>query len=148
MADNENHSERIASLESSMRGIHSDVSDIKITLSAIQTTLGDAKKTDWTMIFTGIGVLIVVIGGLWASGIEPLNKDISRSELDSKDKAEAILKQNDKTDDLRDRIINLETIEKVNNAAIMDMQQHGSSSADKRLTLLEFLAEHKISVTN
>lgn len=147
--ENNNHAERLGKLETANVGIHESLDKFGRTLEAIQNTLNRGNKTDWMVIFTGL----TVIGALYAAAIQPLQRDITRQEnyAARQDKvaeklAEAVLIADSKTQVLRDDVVDVKAIQRVNTRAIEDMETRGSASADKRLTVLEYWMANQLKM--
>ena len=151
MSENEhnNHAERLGKLETAVTGIHEALDKFGRTLESMQTSINRSGKTDWMVILTGL----MVIGALWAAAIHPLqtNQDRQEKYAETQDKhaeelAEAVLKADDKTQTLRDEVVHIKAIQEVNTAAIKEMEAHGSASADKRLTVLEYWIANQLKM--
>jgi prefoldin subunit 5 len=106
------HGQKIAALETSVKSLHGELGEIKAAVSSIATTLQNTRETNWATIFAGVAVLVSVIAALWAAAINPLNHDLDRLASEKEKLAEAVLVQNNKMQDLKDQVVELKSFNK------------------------------------
>lgn len=86
--------ERVTGLEVSVDGLHSDLIDFKKSLSdtlhELQQQVASAQKTNWSVILTGIMVVIA----LYAAAVRPVESNVARLDDRAKTLADAVLDQN------------------------------------------------------
>lgn len=88
----ENFAERIGVLESSVKGLYGEFTDIRGTLRTIQESISRSKETNWSVILAGIAI----IGSLWLAAIRPITQDIERQNITAKEIATAVLVKEEK----------------------------------------------------
>jgi hypothetical protein len=126
--------ERIGVLESSVKGLYNEFSEIRETLRRIQDAISRSKETNWGVILAGIAI----VGSLWLAAIRPITQDIERQTSTAKDIATAVLVKEEKITQQR---IDFEKLSKDVTALqrdLADTRSTGAPFTDKRLALVEF----------
>lgn len=142
--DRNNHAERIGRLETSVEGLHQEFSEVKLSLKAIQDAVGKSKETDWGVVFSGIGLIVV----LYAAAIRPMQNDLDRvSATIALHESKELVNAKDLRDDLalKDTLLATQRADFVRQEELVrslkekldHVEERGSPIADKRLTLLE-----------
>lgn len=133
-------SERVSSLEAIVSGLHSELSDIKAAMTDGFTEMRQAQhaasKTNWGVIFTGIGLLVVI----WAAAIRPIVSDVDRVEKNLSSATSVLMTHNAI---LSDRGAILARQGEQLEALRRDLERittFGSPITDRRLSVLEMKA--------
>jgi hypothetical protein len=90
--------------------------------------------TFWMTFATMAGLLLTLIGCLWAAAIHPIAADVERSALAADKLAAAVLVQNDKINESRSYVSDLQLLIRVMQK---DLDKIDSENLDKRLALIE-----------
>jgi hypothetical protein len=124
---------RVSVLEKSVVDLHEDFSDVKKALADIQEVMRTGGRTNWTVIFAGIALLLAV----WAAAIRPLAQDIDR--IDEGTKSTLLI-----TKDLTSQVNTQQVQIQINSSSFINIQKqlddihaHGSPITDRRLALIE-----------
>ncbi len=136
--ENENHGERIANLESSVKSIASSIESMSKKIDILSETVAMRSQTNWVTIFTGLGVVVTMGAMFWGAAINPINKDVDRAAMDAGKLALAVVKSDENFNTLQYRVGEIATLQKMDEKAIAYMQEHGTAESDKRSTVLEF----------
>ena len=147
--------ERISVHDTEIQGIKGQLNAVFSKLDHIETLIGESKKTNWGLIVSVIAtaflILVAGIGALVAynaASVTPLDRAILRQEETAKILAAAVVEQNktwaSSANAIEGQIHDIVTTMKVHDALdsqtrieLERVEQFGSASADKRLTLLE-----------
>lgn len=142
----QDNGERIGKLEASFDSFketyHSDITEVRGALKAIQSTLGASGKINYGLLLSAIVVLLALYG----AAIRPLETSSEQLRIFAKEQATAVLVQNitlqqlalsqTKTDE---RLISLQS-------AFDIIRREGTPIVDKRLSLIEFQLKLKDGV--
>jgi hypothetical protein len=138
MNDNENHSERIAGLEANQRAFQSELVGIRQSMEvmqkgidAIRDAVAAKSQTNWANIFAGLAVFLSMAGAFWIAGVNPLDKELLRHDVELREQAGV-------NGRYEHAIVDLTANQKVAMRDLEKMQEHGSANADKRLSILEY----------
>ena len=134
--------QRIVALETSVKGLHSEMGEIKSTLGELVSVVGKGQQTNWSNVFAGATVLLAVVAGLWGACINPLNRDIERQGHSADTLASAVIAQDLKIQAIKDEVVALKSFQDFTREALQEMKVSGSPGADKRLTILEYRLDH------
>jgi hypothetical protein len=126
--------ERIGRLETSVEGLHSEFSDIRITLRTIEAAISRSKETNWSVILAGIAI----VGSLWLAAIRPITQDIERQNATAKDIATAVLVKEEKITAQRIDFERLSKDVESLQSLVTGVHKGGSADVAGRLSLLEF----------
>jgi hypothetical protein len=143
---------RVSSLETTVKGLHDDLADVKLAMGEgfrdLQKSMSNASRTNWSFVF---GV-IAVAGGLWAAGMRPMQNDIDRGQVEKRDIAAAVVEQ-DKNMNRMDKevaglIKDFERHEKANEithnelaAKVDEIKANGAPITRERLAKVELLVD-------
>jgi len=132
--------ERVSSLETSVKGLFAQLEDVKRTMADgfadIQSTLRASGRTNWSVIFAGVGLVVAV----YAAAVRPIMADVSRIELDSKTLALAVVEQNKRLQAIEVQVMVNTAALKVITADLERIRNEGSPITDRRLSILEMRA--------
>lgn len=129
--------ERVSRLETSVEALHSDVGDLKRTMSTgfaeIQQGLTRSRETNWPLIVS----FIMLIGSVYAAAIAPLKSEIIRQEKERTTLAEAVLRKEEQIADLR--IIGAASGKDISElqSTVRSLTEKGSPIISTRLSLIE-----------
>lgn len=112
--------ERLATVETQIKNISTELAGIWKVLNQIQDTLNKSNKTDWQTIFAGLVVVGALFGFVWGAAIHPINMDVERTSQSSATLAQAVV--------IRDERFNEEKYSRLKDQADMD----------KRIAVIEF----------
>ena len=112
--------ERLATVETQVKNISTELSGIWKVLNQIQDTLNKSNKTDWQTIFAGLVVVGALFGFVWGTAIHPINLDVERTSQSSATLAQAVVTQDER--------FNEEKYSRLKDQADMD----------KRIAIIEF----------
>ena len=130
---NSDHNERLSRLETTMEGVHAELSDIRSGIKSIQESQSRSKETNWSVIFSGLAI----VGALYAASIRPLEKDIMRQEKGSTELALAVIVKEEKIQSLRTEIAELKLQSETIKDEFKQFKVFGTPVLDKRISLLE-----------
>lgn len=68
------------SLKEQVRGLFEDRNRHQKNLDELFTKYEGVGRTNWQIVLSAIGVLVLMIGGLWGLTASPMNEDIKRHE--------------------------------------------------------------------
>ena len=138
---NDSNEGRLARAETEIKGFHDEmrgmwaaVKDTKDAVDKLATAFSDSNKTDWMTFATISGLVLTLIGCLWATAIHPIAADVERSALAADKLAAAVLVQNDKINESRSDVRDLQLLIRVMQN---DLDKIASENLDKRLALIE-----------
>jgi|ERR1035441_4121971 hypothetical protein len=77
------HGEEIAGLKESQKSIVITLNRMDSAVQRIEQNFATRSQTNWVTIFTGLGVLLTMGAMFWAAMINPINKDVERTNKDS-----------------------------------------------------------------
>ena len=139
----DNHAERIGKLETAVEDIRSGLNMLRKGQDDIQRTLAESGKANWTVIFTGLAVLLSFGVVMWGAAIHPLNMDINRSEKSAETLAEAVKLQNVVIQELQIHAARLQDHQDSVLDTIKRFDEKGSAAADNRLDVIEWRLNHE-----
>jgi hypothetical protein len=117
--------ERLATVETQVKNISTELSGIWKVLNQIQDSLNKSYKTDWQTIFAGLVVVGALFGFVWGAAIHPINLDVERTSQSSATLAQAVVTQDEKFNE-----------EKYSRLKEQD-------DMDKRIAIIEFQLKEK-----
>lgn len=130
--------ERVGSLETSVRSLHEDFSDLKRSVASgfsdIQATISRSRETNWPVILSGL----MLVGALYASAVRPIQNDVIRQEKNAETLALAVVLKEEKISLLRSDLVKFSSEIQVLQTELKSVRDFGSPVIDKRLTVLEF----------
>lgn len=129
--------ERVGKLETSVGNLHSEVADLKTSMSQgfreISATLSQNSKTNWGVVFAGLAIG----GSLYAAAIRPLQSDISRVADDVHSVGNAEKETQAVIGSLKIRLAEIDTELDMAKADVKRINDYGSPVTITRLSLLE-----------
>lgn len=130
--------ERVSSLETSVAGLHSELSDVRRTLNDgfrdLHNSMASGNKTNWGVVLTSI----LVVMALYAAAIRPIIGDVGRLEDNGLTLATAVLDQNKFVQENRNSIMVLNAQVEALRQSFEDVKTQGAPAIDRRLSILEY----------
>ena len=127
--------ERISRLETAVEGFHGELGEIRDTLKGITATLSRSRETNWSVVFAGL----MVSGSIYAAAIRPLEKGLERQTTDAAILAQAVVSAGDKREAMNTTMTRMISEQETLKGEVKNIQENGSHSMDKRISILEFL---------
>ena len=128
---------RLTKVETKVDNITVELTGMWKSLRDIQDSINRANKTDWMTLATIGGLILTLIGCLYAAAIHPITADVERAAQSANKLAEAVLVQNEKFNTTETKVVlqnaQIDSIQEM----LKNLNAHGTVDSDKRLSLLE-----------
>ena len=126
--------ERIGRLEVSVETIMSRLDHVGSLLESIQSAQAKGRETNWTVVISAA----LLLGGLYAAAIHPLQADIDRQEREALTLAKAVLVQTDRLTALEvDQAKQNNELRDARND-LLEIHDQGSPAIDRRIAIIEY----------
>lgn len=133
IAHHNNTSERLGRLETTVEALHGELSEIRSSLRDIGNAVGKSKETNWSIVFSGA----MLVGGIYAAAIAPLNADMQRQERSAGALAEAVVTRAQETVGLQAAAVELRVKVDSMSSRLKQLEDNGSPITDRRISIIE-----------
>ena len=135
--------ERLTKVETEVAGIREEMAGMwraqtatKDAVDKLAAVISDSNKTDWMTFATVAGLVLTLVGCLWAAAIHPISDNVDRAAQAADKLATAVLVQNDKVSEAHADIRDLKLLAELEQKEIAKLTDEGSPVTITKLALL------------
>jgi len=133
---------RVSAVEADVRGIRTDIHEIKGSISDLGRSLGKVGKTDWSVILTVLGSMASLGAFLWFASIAPQAEKIADQKEEIKHVGDVNFQNLSRLQDYKERFIRSEYAQAEMQKQLDEIEHLGSPAIRERLAIMQYRIDH------